>query len=375
MFKKKPAIATKEKQTDAQKPPRHAVGEPSTPPKSGFAVVVSRGFTKWLSAQNASLAVTTYKVGKILFFGTDQENGFWTYNRNIGRCLGLAAGENGFWVTSDHQLYRFENLLRAGQRGQGGCDAYFAPRATYFTGDLDIHDLALTGDGDPVFINTLFNCLAKPSDKHSFEPIWQPPFISGLIAEDRCHLNGLAMKDGEPRFVTMVSQTDVYDGWRGHRDTGGIIMDVTTNEVVCEGLSMPHSPRWHEGKLWLHNSGTGDFGYVDFDTKRFVPIAFCPGYLRGLDFLNGHAVVGLSLPRGNKTFTGLSLDERLSQQGVEPRSGIYIIDLNSGAISHSLIFQGVVTELYDVAVLSNVRQPGALSPLGNEVGSVLSIPG
>ena len=224
------------------------------------------------------------------------------------------------------------------------CDAYYAPRMSYFTGDLDTHDLARDKAGNPVFINTLFNCLAKGASQAQFSTqSGSRPSFQGLVAEDRCHLNGLAMRDGEPRYVTMVSQTDVYDSWRGHREAGGIVMGHHLQQKLsARVLSMPHSPRWHDGKLWLHNSGTGDFGYVDLKKKAFVPLAFCPGYLRGLDFIGGHAVVGLSMPRDNKTFTGLALDDRLKEQGVEPRSGLYFINLETGAITHSLIFEGIV---------------------------------
>ena len=51
--------------------------------------------------------------------------------------------------------------------------------------------------------NTLFSCLAAASPTHTFRPLWRPPFVSRLAPEDRCHLNGLALRDGEPRYVTI----------------------------------------------------------------------------------------------------------------------------------------------------------------------------
>lgn len=343
-------------------------------PPVQFGVDTSRGFSSWLGGVNASLVVSTYQVGKALFFGTNEDNKLWVHNRNIGRCLGLAADSKGLWITSDAQMYRFSNVLKPGVIGNDGVDVLYAPRFSLFTGDLDAHDLAVASDGRPVFVNTLFNCLATPSMEHSFDPVWSPPFISKLVPEDRCHLNGLAMRDGKPAFVTAVSQSDVFDGWRDHREGGGIVMDVESNEIVCSGLSMPHSPRWHEGRLWLHNSGTGEFGYVDLGAGKFEPVAFCPGYLRGLDFVDRKAVVGLSLPRGNKTFSGLPLDDRLAKESIAPRCGLYVIDLVSGAIAHSMVMQGIVTELYDVAVLEGVKKPAALSPLGDDIKRTLSLP-
>ena len=155
---------------------------------------------------------------------------------------------------------------------------------SYVTGDLDIHDISI-GEKGLTFVNTLFSCLATVSETHSFIPIWQPPFISKLAAEDRCHLNGLAMKDGKPKYVTAVSQSDVAEGWRDYRVDGGCVIDIENNEIILTGLSMPHSPRWHQDKLYLLNSGTGEFGYVDLKKGQFNPIVFCLGYLRGCTLL------------------------------------------------------------------------------------------
>lgn len=345
-----------------------------------FEVNLSRGGEEWLARQNASIAITTYQVGKVIFFGTDAQGKFWSYNRNIGRCLGMAAAidpdtgkPRDLYVTSEVQLYRFRDVLEAGQAGPKGADALFLPRQSWFTGDVDGHDIGLDGDGRPVFVNTLFNCLARPADDHSFEPVWKPDFISALVAEDRCHLNGLAMRDGKPAFVTAVSATDTFDAWRDGRRDGGIVIDVDNNQIVCEGLSMPHSPRWHDGRLWLHNSGAGQFGYVDFDKREFVPVAFCPGYLRGLAFIGDVAVVGLSMPRHNKTFSGLGLDDELAQRKIAPRAGLYFIDTNSGTVLHTINFEGIVTELYDVVALPGIRQPAMIGPTSEEVKRTLSI--
>lgn len=343
-------------------------------PEVKFGVDLSRGFTGWLARQNASLAVTTYQVGKLIMFGTSEDQAFWTYNRNIGRCLGMTSDRDGFWVTSDTQLFYFKNLLAPGEKGPNETDALYAPRMSYFTGDLDIHDLAIDGEGGLKFVNTLFNCVSEPSTTHSFAPIWKPDFISRLAAEDRCHLNGLAMVDGKPKYATAVGRSDVFDGWRNQRTDGGVVIDIDTGEIVCSGLSMPHSPRWYKGKLWLNNSGTGEFGYVDLKTRSFVSIAFCPGYLRGLDFIEDVAVVGLSQPRDNKTFAGLPIDETLSKNKAAPRCGLCFVDLKSGDIIHSLFIEGLVTELYDVVVLKGVKKPSLIGPMSEEIKRTLSFP-
>ncbi|MEO0803996.1 MAG: TIGR03032 family protein, partial [Cyanobacteria bacterium J06642_2] len=270
--------------------------------------------------------------------------------------------------------------LQPGQTHQG-YDCLYVPQVGYVTADLDIHDVtiakSLISDSDEmeriVFVNTLFSCLATVDDRHSFKPIWKPPFISRLAAEDRCHLNGLALREGRPRYVTAVSQSDVNEGWRDKRWDGGCVMDVESNEVVIGGLSMPHSPRWYRETLWVLNSGTGEFGYVDVEKGAFEPVTFCPGYLRGLAFWGDFAIVGLSKPRENKTFSGLPLDERLLAKEAEPRCGLLVIDLRTGDIVHSLRISGVVEEMYDVAVLPGVRRPMALGFKTEEIRRFVTI--
>ncbi len=287
-----------------------------------FALTTSRGFTSWLARSGGSLAFTTYQAGKVFFLGLKADGKQCVHERTFARCMGLAVSADArtLLLATHYQLYRFDNLLPPGQHAADGSDAVYVPRVAWITGDLDIHDVAFgppsgqAGD-EPVFVNTLFGCLATASDGSSFKPLWRPPFISKLAPEDRCHLNGMAMESGVPRYVTAVSASDVADGWRDKRADGGIVIDVATNEIVCAGLSMPHSPRLHDGKLWVLNSGTGEFGWVDTAARRFVPVAFCPGYARGLTFAGGCAIVGLSLPRENRTFQGLPLDAALAAKG------------------------------------------------------------
>ena len=167
-------------------------------------------------------------------------------------------------LSAGAQLIRLENILEADQRINQLYDACFMPRTQNVTGQLDAHDVGVDADGRILFVNTRYNCLATVSERHSFEEVWRPSFITELVDEDRCHLNGLAMRDGKPAFVTAVSKSNTIDGWRDRRADGGVVIDVESGAIVCEGLSMPHSPRWHDGKLWVLNSGTGDLGYVEF---------------------------------------------------------------------------------------------------------------
>jgi len=343
-----------------------------TPITPTLEITTSRQMLSWLAEQKISIALTTYQIGKLYFIGLKPDNSLSVFERSFNRCMGLCATPNGLYMSSLYQVWRFENAFEAGQQ-QDSFDRLYVPRVGYTTGDLDIHDMAVDSNGRLVFVNTLFGCLATLSETHSFKPLWQPTFISKLAAEDRCHLNGLAMRDGQPAYVTAVSQSDVADGWREYRNDGGIVIDVNSDEIVCSGLSMPHSPRWHNGKLWLLNSGTGDFGCVNPDTGYFEPICFCPGYMRGLSFQGDFALIGLSRPRHNKTFSGLALEDNLKSRNAEARCGIQIIDLRTGDVVHWLRMEGVIEELYDVVTLPNVRRPMALGFKTDEIRRVLSI--
>jgi uncharacterized protein (TIGR03032 family) len=336
-------------------------------------VTTSRAFNAWLSRERASLVLTTYQTGKIFFLGLQPNGRLSVFERTLERVMGLHATAQTIHVSTLYQLWRFRNALKPGETFQG-YDAVYVPRESRVTGDVDVHDVAVDAEGRVVFTNTLFNCLATTDEAHNFRPLWKPPWISKLVPEDRCHLNGLALRDGRPRYATAVSRSDVNDGWRDRRSAGGVVIDVETSEIVCEGLSMPHSPRWHGGTLWLIESGTGHFGRVDLEARTFEPLVFLPGYARGLAFLGGHAVVGLSQQRENRTFQGLRLEENLKQRDCEARCGLLVVDLKSLDAPHWLRFGGMVRELYDVGVLPGVVRPMAVGFKTDEVRRYLSFP-
>lgn len=347
----------------------------SPPPPETFALTASRGFTAWLGRTGGSLAFTTYQAGKVFFLGLRPDGSQWVHERTFARSMGLAVSPDArtLLLATHYQLFRFDNLLPAGQAAADGADAVYVPRVAWITGDLDLHDVAFDTAGRPLFVNTLFSCIAAASDGASFRPLWRPPFVSRLAPEDRCHLNGMAVEHGAVRYVTAVSRSDVADGWRDRRADGGIVVDVATDAIVCEGLSMPHSPRLHAGRLWLLNSGAGEFGFVDVAARRFVPVAFCPGYARGLAFAGGCAIVGLSLSRENRTFQGLPLDGALAGKGAEPRAGLIIVDLASGDTVAWVRLEGVVRELYDIAFIPGIRQPSAIGFRTDEIARLIAI--
>ncbi len=344
--------------------------------ESKLEVLASRHFTAWMTERCSSLAFTTYQSNKVFFLGVRPDGQLSVFERTFGRCMGLWSDGQTLWMSSQFQLWHFENVLQPGD-SHDGYDRLYVPRIGYTTGDLDIHDLAIDSQGQPVFVNTLFGCLATVSPRFNFQSLWKPPFLSKLAAEDRCHLNGLAMEpstgdsesvkqQGRARYVTACSQSDAGDGWRDQRRDGGCVIDVTTNEVVATGFCMPHSPRLFRDRLWLLDSGNGYFGYVDLKSGKFERVAFCPGYARGLTLVGRYAVVGLSRPR-EQTFRGLPLDDQLAERKASARCGLQVIDLESGDVVHWLRIEGKVEELYDVVVLPGVVRPKALGFKTDEI--------
>jgi uncharacterized protein (TIGR03032 family) len=325
--------------------------EPKAPEAVRYSM--SGGLVQFLHAQNLAIAFTSYQSGRLYLLGRNPKGGLMVNEQDFRKAMGLHVHGKSLYLATLGHIYRLENCLRPDQWMDETFSQCFIPRTAYFTGHLDAHDVGVTSEGEIIFVNTRFNCLATISSEHSFRPIWRPFFVTKLADEDRCHLNGLAMSDGRARYVTAVSKSDTIDAWRDRRADGGIVIDVDENEIICEGLSMPHSPRFHDDRLWVLNSGTGELGIVDRKEGRFEPVAFCPGFVRGLSFHGRYAFVGLSRPRYAR-FEGLALDARLNAADSEPWTGIQVIDLESGACVQWFRIDGPVAELYDVAVLPGV---------------------
>lgn len=341
--------------------------------KRGDAVKysMSPGLPAFLGSERIAIAVSSYQSGKFYLIGQNVDGGLLVHERFFHKAMGICvADRDTILLATLPQIVKFRNVLELDQTINDLHDACYVPRELFTVGELDIHDIGLMRDGGIIFVNTLYNCLATTSGRHSFTPLWKPSFISKIVKEDRCHLNGLAMEAGVPRYVTAVSRSDTVDGWRDRRADGGVVIDVQSGAVVLGGLSMPHSPRMYRGRLWLLNSGTGEIGWIErgplAEDARFRVLAFCPGFVRGLAFHGRYAFVGLSKPR-HERFEGLALDRRLAEADSEPWCGLQIIDLDTGACVHWFRIDGSVAELYDLGVVPDVVRPMALGFATNEI--------
>lgn len=356
--------------------PPSAVANPAVtnPTMTGniIACDADAGFQGWLSQAGGSLVISTYQAGKLALVGWNGQQ-VTLLLRQFDKPMGIAVQNHRLALATRHQVLLFANspvLAHDYLENQPGrYDALYLPRVSYFTGDLNIHDLAW-GDRDLWIVNTRFSCLAMLSPEFSFVPQWRPSFISQIVPEDRCHLNGLAMRDGKPRYVTALGATDTVGGWRADKAKGGVLIDVETNEIVVSGLSMPHSPYWHRGALWLLNSGAGELLRVNPESGQVEVVCALPGFLRGLCCVGDYALVGLCQIREQHIFGGLPIQERFDRL----LCGVAIVDLGTGKQVGWLEFPQGCQELYGVQFLPQQLRPMILNSEKPEMQQAFTAP-
>jgi uncharacterized protein (TIGR03032 family) len=341
-------------------------------------------FPAILEQLGSSLLVTTYQAGKLVVLRSDAgviNTHFRAFNKPMG--MAVARGRLGIGTAVDVWEFRNVPAVAAKLEPPGKHDACFLPRSAHVTGDVQIHEMAFVAsrrtserfayEDELWFVNTRFSCLATHDPDHSFSPVWRPKFISQLTPDDRCHLNGLGLdENGRPRWVTALGETDSAGGWRENKKSGGILVDMESNEVVARGLSMPHSPRWHAGQLWLLESGTGSFGRIDLATGRYEPIVRLEGFTRGLEMVGNLAFVGLSQVRETAVFSGIEITERLPE--AERTCGVWVVDIHRGQILAFLKFEEAVQEIFAVALLPGMRFPDVINDNAELIGSSFVLP-
>jgi uncharacterized protein (TIGR03032 family) len=354
--------------TDAGSTPAKSNG---TPAMREVRHEYTRSLPALLSQLGASLLVSTYQAGKVVTVGVAEGELTLSYH-NFERAMGLAVTPGGLAVGARAQVWFLRSApdLAAHVAPAGRHDACFLTRSAHFTGEVQAHELAWAStdslgpggrgpdEGELWLVNTAFSCLCTLDGRHSFVPRWRPPFISGLAAEDRCHLNGLAMADGRLKYVTSLAETDTPQGWRPNKVTGGGLIDVASGETVARGFAMPHSPRVHRGRVWMLHSGAGRLVLVDPARGNAETVTELPGYTRGLAMYDRFAFVGLSKIRETATFGGMPIAERRP----ELKCGVGAVDLRTGRLAAHLEFVTGVEEIFDVQVLPGARCPVLSGP-------------
>jgi uncharacterized protein (TIGR03032 family) len=323
--------------------------------------VHTSSFPLLLDELGISLLVTTYQAGKLVVLRSDQGQ-LNTHFRGFSKPMGLAVQEDRLAIGTTLEIWEFHNVPAVARRLEppGKHDACFLPRSSVTTGDVQIHEMAWVGprgQEELWFVNTRFSCLCMRDAFHSFLPRWRPPFITELAPEDRCHLNGLGLRDGQPRYVTALGATNDPAGWRAAKACGGVLMELPSGDVLSSGLSMPHSPRWYADRLWVLESGAGGIGWLDPRTARVERIGELGGFTRGLDFCGPYAFIGLSQVRETAVFSGIPITERLQER----TCGVWVLDIRTGQTVAFLKFAEAVQEIFAVAVLANTRFPDLIN--------------
>lgn len=349
------------------------VPAPTPPVPSEFRSTGTKSFARILEKTGCSLLVSTYQSGRLIALRSI-EGALNTHIRAFASPMGIAVNSHRMSLGTKNFVWHFRNQpavgrVRAGngQANADPSDAVFVPHGSVGTGDIRIHELAWAGD-QLVVVNTRFSCLCTVDGGASFRPLWRPSFVTDLVPEDRCHLNGVAIVDARPRFVTALGETNEKGGWRANKAAGGIVIDVSTNEVIARGLSMPHSPRWHDGRLWILESGEGRLLTVDPATGTTTVVGEVPGFARGLAFAGAYAFIGLSQVR-ESVFDGIPISRRTDRS-----CGVWALDLRDGSIAAFLRFEGIVQEIFDVQVLAGMRRPDVLEPNDDLVGTAFMLP-
>jgi len=348
--------------------PANATTEAVLTPES-FESVHSGALPAILEAAACSLLVSTYQSGRLIIVRSN-DGALNTHFRAFASPMGIARRGATLALGTRSEVLLFQNQPAVSDRLEppGRHDAVFMPRGAHTTGDIRIHDLAFAGE-ELWAVNTRFSCLVTLDEDHSFVPRWRPPFVTALSPGDRCHLNGIAMVDDRPTYVTALGISDEDGGWREDKATGGVVLDVASGEPVATGLCMPHSPRWHDGRLWVLESGRGVLGVVDLADGTVETVATVPGFARGLGFAGPFAFIGLSQVREH-VFEGLPL----TAEGVERACGVWVIDTRSGDTAAFLRFEGIVQEIFEVAVLEGIRYPEITEPRAELVDTAFVLP-
>jgi uncharacterized protein (TIGR03032 family) len=315
-----------------------------------------------LSRLNVSLWISTYQAGKVAVVQVQQGELFITYH-NFERPMGLAISREQIAVGTNNQVWFLLHSRHVPRVSGRAFDASYLARVSRYTGEIHVHEIDWAGR-ELWVVNTLFSCLCTVSAAHSFVPRWKPSFVSTLAAEDRCHLNGLAMENGRPRFVTALGETDTARGWKANQATGGCLLDLAAGRPILRGLCLPHSPRIHDSRIWFLESGAGRLVCID-PIKGVQTIAELSGYGRGLAMMGSYAFVGLSKLRQSPGFQALPIARTIESL----KCGVAAVDLGSGGIAGLLEFTAGIEEIFDVRINPFSRTPLLSGPEARNDGT------
>ena len=315
-------------------------------------------FLRILDAAGCTLAISVYMQSRVVLVsvtdGVPQIDAF-QFARPTGIGSVLSENEVRLAIATFQEVVVLADapLLAANLPGNPGrYEHLLVPRAVIFSGDIDAHDLVWLGNR--LFAaNTRFSCIAEIDGRFSFTPVWTPPFVTQIMPEDRCHLNGLAAGEGGIAYATAFSQSDEPRGWKDSRLTSGVLIEVPSGRIVLGNLCMPHSPRLVGGELYVLESGMGSVLRVE--AGKAVRLASLPGFTRGLDCLGDILFVGLSRLRDRP-----GPRPPIAESGQALVCGVAAVERRTGQMLGFLQFDESYEEIFDIKVIPNCRRVGML---------------
>ena len=340
-------------------------------PPPPFSYTFSPNLPELLSQLDCTLVISTYQAGKVVFLSAKDDERLVQLPRTFPHAMAVGLDDDKMAIATRDEVVVLKNEPSLAPRYPNQPDTYdnfFTPRASYYTGRVDIHGLDWGKEGLWAVV-TAFSTLALVDDNYSFTPKWRPPFISSLAAEDRCHLNGVVMEEDIPKYVTALSDTDEAQGWRKVLPNGGVLMDVPSGEILLRDLAMPHSPRMYNGQLYMLLSANGELVQVDLQKGSYETVNTLQGFTRGMARCGDYLFIGRSrLRKNSSTFRDLPIAKKADS------SGVTVIHLPTGALVGALRFESSVDEIYDVQVLPQMKRPGILNTEGDTYRRALTIP-
>ena len=326
-----------------------------------FTCSYSPNFAELLLQLNTSLAISTYQAGKVVMLSPKNKEELIQLPRTFHSPMGMALHNNKLAIATKSEVVVTINnaeLAKSYPKVPHTYDSLFLPTASYYTGHVDLHDLHYGTKGELYAVNTSFSCLTVIDDNFSFTPVWKPKFITGFASEDRCHLNGLAMENGKPKYISALGATDTVQGWRDNITSGGIIIDLASNEIIAQGLAMPHSPRVVKDKLYCLLSAAEKLVEINPVDGKVTEIAHIPGFVRGMTIVDDYAFIATSKLRQNSsTFKHLKIAQNADV------ASIIAVHLPTGAQVGKLTYQASVDEIYDIIALPGLTRPNILNNL------------
>ena len=322
-----------------------------------LSVKYNQEFKNVLKSTGSTLIMSVYQAGKLIMLHVSDDNVLKMTPVSYPKPMGLAIHGKQFGIATKTELHVYTDGNTDSRKislGEREYDHLYFPRVTYHVGPLDLHDINFVS-GELIAVNTRFSCIAAFDSLSNFRPIWQPHFITEITPEDRCHLNGMAVEDNEPLYVTALGKGNSKQSWRANITNGGILMSIPDNEIVLEGLAMPHSPRIVGDYLYLLESARGALVRIDRKTFEKETVVSLPGLVRGLSIVNNTAFIGISKVRDSSTTFS-----KLSDEVKAEFASIYAIDLHSGMILGNLSFENIIQEIYDIHCFEGTTSVGML---------------